>query len=259
MSIIANPVGEAIVLPVESGVRLVVRRGHARLYSNAQLDDYAGRPRSAFANRPPLTLALRARFSHDGWAGPSHGLQGTAGFGFWNDPFMMTDPRPPMLPSALWFFFASPPSDMKLAADVPGHGWKAATIDARRASATGAILAAPLLAPFMRFAPVYRRAWPPIQRRLAIAEALVPGAMTDWRRYAIEWGSGPRHDRTRFLVDGVLLLEAPAPRGPLGLVIWCDNQYMIVQPWGRLAHGLLATGEQWLEVADIELTRSVEG
>jgi hypothetical protein len=233
--------------------RLVVQHGGPRSYSNAQIDDYAHLPRSAFPNSPALTLTLRARFSHEAAAPGLPSLQGTAGFGFWNDPFMMTDPRPPVLPSALWFFYASPPSDMKLDVDTPGCGWKAASIDARWPSAIGPALAAPILVPLMRFPAIYRRVWPAIQRRLGIAEALVPGRMTDWHTYTIEWGSAAKPGIARFLVDGALILEGSAPRGPLGLVIWCDNQYMVVQPWGRVAHGLLETGEQWLEVADVSI------
>ncbi|MGE5603901.1 MAG: hypothetical protein ACM30E_12695 [Nitrososphaerales archaeon] len=244
-----NASGAAEVLQTETGARLVVHRGHKQLYSNAQIDDYSGLPRSQFRHTPPLTLGLRARFSHEPASAGQPGLQGTAGFGFWNDPFMMTDPRPPMLPRALWFFCASPPSDMKLDLDTPGCGWKAATIDALRPSVVGPALAAPLLIPLMNIPAVYRRAWPPVQRRLRIAEAPVPGRMTDWHSYAIEW----ERDLARFLVDGSPVLMAPAPRGRLGLVIWCDNQYMIVKPWGRLGYGLLETGEQWLEVEDIDL------
>jgi hypothetical protein len=253
-----NPYGAARVVPFEdrtpaSGARLFVERGDRRSYRNAQLDDYVGLPRSQFRNRPPLELTLRARFSHEETRPGAPGLQGTAGFGFWNDPFMMTDRRPPMLPRTLWFFYASPPSDMQLDLNTPGRGWKAAAIDALRPAAIGPALAAPLLIPLMRSSAVYRRVWPAIQRRLRISEALVPVPMTEWHAYTIEWGTGPRQHLSRFLVDGQLLLEAPSPRGPLGLVIWCDNQYMVAQPWGRLAHGLLETGEQWLEVAEIRI------
>jgi hypothetical protein len=251
----SNPVGAADVLVSGAGARLVVRQGEHSLYSNAQIDDYAGRPRSQFLHTPPLVLTLRARFSHGPATRDAPGLRGTAGFGFWNDPFMMTDPRPPALPRALWFFYASPPSDMKLDLATPGWGWKAATIDALRPSAIGPALAAPLLVPLMNFPWVYRRAWPAIQRRLRIAESLVSAGMTGWHTYGIEWGTGPTQGRCRFLVDSALVLDAPAPRGPLGLVIWCDNQYMVVQPWGRLAHGVLETGEQWLEVEDIDVRR----
>ena len=41
----------------------------------------------------------------------------------------------PTLPRAIWFFYGSLPSNMSLALDVPGYGWKAATIDALRPSA----------------------------------------------------------------------------------------------------------------------------
>jgi hypothetical protein len=247
-----NPVGAAEVLPTDNGARLVVHHGNTRQYSNAQIDDYAGQPRSAFPNVPPLTLSLHARFSHPAGTPGTPGLVGTAGFGFWNDPFMMTDPRPPMLPRALWFFYASPPSDMKLDTRTPGWGWKAATVNALSAGAIGPALAAPLLIPLMRFQAVYRRAWPAIQRRLGIAEAQLDAPMTEWHRYLIEWG----RYRARFYVDARLVLDAPAPRGRLGLVIWCDNQYMVVQPWGRVRYGLLDAGEQWLEVADVVVEKS---
>jgi hypothetical protein len=54
-------------------------------------------------------------------------------------------------------------------------------------------------------------------------------------------------------VDGQQVLDcATPPRGPLGLVIWLDNQFMVVTPQGRLRHGLLAKpGEQWLEIGSV--------
>src|SRR5687768_14952706 len=47
-------------------------------YSDAQLHDYAGLARRDFPWRPPLAFSIRARLSPH--------LQGTAGFGFWNNP-----------------------------------------------------------------------------------------------------------------------------------------------------------------------------
>lgn len=213
-------------------------------YSNAQVDDYQGRPRRRFPWRPPLKLTVRARFSH-----PVGQVSGTAGFGFWNDPFLMTEARVPTLPRAIWFFYASPPSDMKLDKATPGRGWKAATIDALRPTA---FILAPIALPaalLMNLRPLYRWLWPPIQRALNVEEAVVSDAdhvMTDWHTYVIEWGT----KSAAFRVDGAPVLEdAPAPRGPLGFVIWLDNQYMIVKPWGRFGWGLLeAPGHQWLEV-----------
>src|SRR5512140_859561 len=73
-------------------LRLVKPGTSARRYTTAQIDDYQDVPRRDFRWRPPLTLTVRARFSHPGTP-PFEGdarLQGTAGFGFWNDPFLMT-------------------------------------------------------------------------------------------------------------------------------------------------------------------------
>jgi len=213
----------------------------SRNYSNAQIDDYQMVPRGRFPWRPPLTLTVRARFSD-----PEGDLRGTAGFGFWNDPFLMTGPRVPTLPRTIWFFYASPPSDMKLALDTPGCGWKAATIDALRPVS---LLLAPIAFPAvlaMNLHPLYRLLWPAIQDALSITETALNVTMTEWHTYGIEW----RVEGSRFRVDGQPVAEdAPSPRGPLGFVMWFDNQYMVVKPWGRFGWGLLeAAGRQWLEV-----------
>jgi hypothetical protein len=239
----------ALELTGES-LRLVNADTVSRGYSNAQIDDYQDRPRSRFLWRPPLTLTVRARFSHPGPPLASAGdiLRGTAGFGFWNDPVMCSVRRLPTLPRALWFFYASPPSDMKLDLRTPGYGWKAAALDALRPSALPWAAAAPVLVPLMNISACYRAFWPRIQAALHVAEAPVTVPMTDWHTYAIQWGQ----DRARFSVDGVSLLECPAPRGPLGLVIWLDNQYLVATPWGRLRYGyLMGAGRQWLEVASV--------
>jgi hypothetical protein len=214
-------------------------------YTNAQIDDYQGLARRHFPWRPPLKLTVRARFSYGAGDGPM-GLSGTAGFGFWNDPFLMTERRIPTLPRALWFFYSSPPSEMKLDLSVPGDGWKAATIDALRPIA---VLLAPLAVPaalLMNLRPLYRALWPPIQGALSIRESAMDVPLTEWHNYVIEWGV----EHATFSVDDEPVLEgAPSPRGPLGFVMWLDNQYMIVKPWGRFGWGLLETpGCQWLEV-----------
>ncbi|MBU0705071.1 MAG: hypothetical protein KKC18_14530 [Chloroflexi bacterium] len=231
-----------------STLRFVTTDATSRSYSDAQIDDYQGLPRRRFPWRPPLRLTVRARFSH-----PANELRGTAGFGFWNDPFMMTGARIPTLPRAIWFFYGSPPSNIKLDGHAPGHGWKAATIDALRPAAFLLAPLAPLAVPLMNLPPLYRRLWPFIQRALNVREAMVkvntcePGrTMTEWHTYVLDWGT----ERAEFRMDGETVLEgAPAPRGPLGFVMWLDNQYMVVTPWGRLGWGLLdAPGRQWMEV-----------
>jgi hypothetical protein len=191
-------------------------------------------------------LMVRARFSH-----PAGVLRGTAGFGFWNDPFMMTGLRPPTLPRAIWFFYSSAPSNMKLDLNTPGPGWKAATLDAWRWPFLALLPTAPLAVPLMNIGPLYRACWPIGQRAIGVSEALIAAGMTEWHTYSLDW----QKKAAQFRVDGQLMLNcATAPAGPLGFVLWLDNQYMVVTPWGRFAHGLLnAPGEQWLEISQVEI------
>lgn len=245
-------VGSAALESAGSSLRFAVVNATSRKYSDAQIDDYQGLPRRRFLWRPPLRLSLRARFSH-----PADQLRGTAGFGFWNDPFVMTGGRTPSLPRAVWFFYASPPSNMKLDLHRPGHGWKAATIDALRPVALLLGGLAPLAVALMNLPGLYRSMWPPIQRALKVQEALVDAEMTRWHTYVIEWESR----ETRFSVDGEVVLEdAPSPRGPLGLVMWLDNQYMVATPQGRLGWGLLEVpGKQWMEVDRLAIQSGPNG
>ncbi len=69
--------------------------------------------------------------------------------------------------------------------------------------------------------------------------------MTAWHTYGIEWGTKEAH----FSVDGESTLRCEtSPRGPLGFVMWLDNQYAVVTPWGRFGCGRLeAPGRQWME------------
>jgi len=233
-------VGAGRLEPSGSTLRFVIAGATSREYSDAQIDDYQGVPRHRFPWHPPLRLTVRARFSH--LAGQ---LRGTAGFGFWNDPFLMTGARMPTLPRAVWFFYGSSPSNMKLDLRTPGRGWKAATIDALRPAA---LLLTPLAPPavlLMNLRPLYRALWPPIQRALNVREATVEVEMTGWHTYVIEWGK----EQACFSVDGeAVLADAPSPQGPLGFVMWLDNQYMVATPQGRLRWGLLdVPGCQWME------------
>jgi hypothetical protein len=233
--------GEGSLERSDGTLRFVNLGTTSETYTNAQIDDYQGLARRRFPWRPPLRLTVRARFSH-----AEGDLRGTAGFGFWNDPFLMTGKWIPTLPRAIWFFYGSPPSDLKLDANAPGHGWKAATIDALRPAA---FLLAPLALPaalLMNLRPLYRVLWPPIQRALNVRESVVEASMTEWHTYVIEWGM----QRAAFFVDGETVLgSAPSPKGGLGFVMWLDNQYMVVKPWGRFGRGLLEEpARQWLEV-----------
>lgn len=215
-------------------------------YTNAQIDDYQNLPRRAFRWQPPLSLRVRARFSAN-----ADGLHGTAGFGFWNDPFAMTGGRLPALPRAIWFFFASAPSDLPLDMQTPGRGWKAAMIDALRLPFFLLAPTAPLAVPLMNIRALYRTLWPVGQRAVGVREATLELDMTVWHDYELHWG----RRYARFLVDGSPVLEADdAPGGRLGFVMWIDNQAMIATPWGRFAWRTLPLPqEQWMEVAGLEI------
>ncbi len=238
---IETEVGQGRIAYADTALRLTVGATAAGCYSNAQITDY-DYASMAFRWRPPLRMTVRAWFE-------GGGLVGTAGFGFWNHPFS-PDTRRLRLPQAIWFFFGAPPHNLALAAGVPGHGWKAATIDAGQ----GLLLApfAPLAVLAMQSPAVYRRLYPFIQRRLAIGEsALDPALMTAPHTYMLEW----RRDGAAFAVDGAAVLETPfSPRGACGFIAWIDNQYAIVTPQGRFGWGVMPiNGAQTLTIESVEI------
>ncbi|HRE25759.1 MAG TPA: hypothetical protein PK954_03915 [Anaerolineales bacterium] len=221
--------------------RLAVAPSQA--YADAQLDNYQGLQRRRLPDRAPTGFLLRARASH---AAPP----GTLGFGYWNDPFTLLSGDVLAAPSAAWFLYASPPADMALAENVPGHGWKAATLNAGRwpswligPAAAGAIALTRvpgLGAPVMRLARRYARAH---------EQLLTDVALDVWHTYRLAW----RTYEVVFWVDGVERLRTPAPpAGPLGFVLWIDNQYAIASRDGRFGFGVLPVEtRQWLEIEDL--------
>lgn len=251
----------------ETALRLTLPPTSARHYADAQMDDYHGLRRSRFPWRPPLRMLVRARMSHE--ASPRHfaehperseraslatrhALEGTAGFGFWNDPFTLTGGGVVAAPSVVWFFYASPPSNMALVEGVPGWGWKAATINSGRLP--GIILApAALVAALLTKVPGLG---PPViaaaRRAMRVSEAILPAALTEWHTYELEW----REREAIFCVDGAEALRAPdPPRGPLGFVAWVDNQYAVATPQGQFGFGLVETTEpQWMELGSVSIT-----
>jgi hypothetical protein len=76
-------------------------------------------------------------------------------------------------------------------------------------------------------------------------------ALDVWHTYEIDW----RFHEAVFVVDGHARLTSPAPgRGPLGFVMWVDNQYAIASEDGHFGFGISAVPEaQWLEVKDLRL------
>jgi hypothetical protein len=200
-------------------------------YSNAQISDYGYRVRD-FKWRAPLRMAVKARATSN-----AEQLLGTAGFGFWNQPFVPGTRVSMRLPQAIWFFFSSPPNRMELAYGVEGPGWKAGMIDASRWQFLALAPTAPLGIPLMRLPALYNRLWPLGQRALGVSEKMLDGnLLAESHTYTLDW----LPDRASFSVDGVVVHQATtAPRGPLGFVAWLDNQYAIVTPQGNFGYGMI--------------------
>jgi hypothetical protein len=233
-------VGRGQVIPLSNGARLLLPGATRRVYSDSQLDDFHGRIRRDYLWRASATLTLRARFSH-----PAHKLRGTAGFGWWNNPFAADRAMlPTAAPKNLWFFFASPPANLALTGNWAGQGWFAQSLNIPSVFHFAGALGL-LLVRFPKLADRLQRAATRLTR--AAEQPLTELDMTLWHEYRIEWTP----DHARFLVDGQQVLTAPHPPTiPLAIVIWMDNQWANTR--GR--SGILdVADEQWMEVEDIDL------
>jgi len=243
--------------PGNSTIRLVTQDARAGEYSDAQLDDYhlnsaesgnlSGLKRR-WLWHPPVWMQVRARAS-----GAS--LVGTAGFGFWNDPFTLSG-RVTALPEAVWFFYASQPSDLALVPGVPSWGWKAAVVHAARADAVmlGVPTAAAVLWARLTGRTQTAARW--VQHTSGAHEAPLQLDWTAWHTFELGW----QHDAATFSVDGEQILHAPnPPHGRLGFVTWVDNQFAVATPRGDFRFGTLdAPGRQWLELDQIQIRANNE-
>src|SRR5579883_3520418 len=244
--------GPATIQVVDEKLRLSLPEVQRGQYADAQIDDYDSLPRSAFPWRPPLVMEVRARSSHEAaTAGnESHDiLRGTAGFGFWNYPFSVRGDIL-MLPEAVWFFYASPPSNMALVPGIPGWGWKAQVVHTMRPGALFSVPPMLLSTSLALLTGEIRPAARWMQRLSGTQEALLDVEMTSWHTYTLEW----RTHQALFLVDGKEVLRAPnPPTRPLGFVAWLDNQFAIATPRGVLRFGTVNSGPQWFEIARLRI------
>ena len=241
--------GATVQAPRPGDWRLEIPAGPTRRYRLAQVDDYNRLRRGDFCWQPPLKLRLRARVS-------AVDLPGTWGFGFWNDPFSLSmglggaAQRFPALPNAAWFFFASPPNYLSFRDDQPAQGFLAATFQSPSITPALLALAAPGLglAAIPGGAQMVRRA---LHRLVKQSAMLISGEVTAWHDYTLDWQS----EGVTFEVDGQVVQATPvAPRGPLGLVIWIDNQYAALPPAGGLRFGTLANPQPaWLEIEGLKV------
>ncbi|MDQ2713513.1 MAG: hypothetical protein M3Z08_01245 [Chloroflexota bacterium] len=238
----------------DSVLRMALEPKRSGEYADAQIDDYANLSRSAFPWRPPLRMEVRARSSLPAASAASTSespgiLRGTAGFGFWNYPFSVRGDIL-MLPEAVWFFYASPPSNMALVPQVPGWGWKAQVIHSMRLGTLAATLPTGLAAARARLTGETQPAARWLQRLSGAREALLNVDMTAWHSYVLEW----LPTKVLFFVDDRLVLQAsPPPTRPLGFVAWLDNQYAVATPRGVLRFGATATAAEWCELDSIRI------
>jgi len=230
---------------------LNLRSGDDKQYRWAQVDDYIPLARRNFRWQAPFRLCLRARVSE-----PS--AVGTWGFGLWNDPFAMNllggaARRLPALPNAAWFFYALPPNFLTLRDEARGHGFLAQVFQSPRIPS---LLLAPggLMLPLLAWRAAGRAFRKAARRIVAEDSARIHVDVTQWHDYEIQWLA----EMVRFKVDGREVLTTPlSPRGPLGLVMWIDNQYMAFPPNGRLRMGMLPIEkEASLEVQNIRVEKS---
>jgi hypothetical protein len=221
-------------------------------YTDAQIDDYDNMPRANYPWRPPLRMRVIARSSLPAATFRNHEtsgtLQGTAGFGFWNYPFSVQGDIL-MLPEAVWFFYASPPSNMALVPGIPGWGWKAQVVHSMQARS---LVAAVPLAATIAFGLLTGKTRPAarwMQKVSGAYEALLPVEMNEWHTYTLEW----LRSEALFWVDDTLVLRSPqSPTRPLGFVAWLDNQYALATPRGVLRFGTVSSGPQWLEIDSLK-------
>ncbi len=250
-------IGSGSLSTADSVLRMSISSTRQGEYADAQIDDYGQRARSDFPWRPPLRMEVRARSSlpaaiasgsTNSVAGEQ--LQGTAGFGFWNYPFSVRGDIL-MLPEAVWFFYASPPSNMALVPGVAGYGWKAQVIHAMRPGALLAAVPTALATGWGYLSNDIQPAAHWIQKLSGAQEALLPVEMTTWHSYALEWRAGS----ARFWVDGSQVLHTQhPPQRALGFVAWLDNQYAVATPRGVLRFGAVACGAQHFEIDSIRIS-----
>lgn len=238
----------------DSSLRMSFEAAQRGQYTDAQLDDYGSLPRSKFPWKPPVRLEVRARSSLPAIApgntlGDANFLRGTAGFGFWNYPFSVRGDIL-MLPEAVWFFYASPPSNMALVPGKSGYGWKAQVVHSMRPAALASTLPLAITAALGRISGETRSAARWMQRLTGAQESILDVDMTGWHTYALDWFP----DAATFRVDGELALRAPGPPArPLGFVAWLDNQFAIATPRGDFHFGTLNSGPQWLEIDSVKI------
>ena len=184
-------------------------------------------------------------------------LPGTWGFGFWNDPFTVSlglqgaSRRLPVLPNAAWFFHASAQNHLSLQNHLPGSGFLAQSFSSPKIPSL--LLAPGLLALPLMLSKTFARRIRAIAGKIIREDAKrLEVDVTQWHAYRLEWSPS----RVAFGLDGESVFETESsPKGPLGLVIWIDNQFAAFTPDGKIQAGTEANPvPAWMEIADLEIS-----
>jgi len=233
--------GSANVSQIAPGHWRLQVNGTAQQYCNAQLDDYHHLPRRAFPWHPPVRLSL--------WAKLPVGHQGTWGFGWWNAPYSPLTSAMPARPASAWFF-SNGKGNMAWTPQSHPTGFKAATLETRTWQSLMIAPFTPLILLANRQPRLYRWLWSRLIPHLGLTESMVAIHDDDWHHYVIDW----HVDSVTWTLDGTPIAHSPyAPRGPLGLCIWIDNQWLTATPDGQFDWGLVDTTGT-LEIRDVTIT-----
>jgi hypothetical protein len=235
------------VQAISNGWRLTIPASEKRYYRIAQLDNCTRVARRAFAHQS-MDMRLRARVS-------SQNVQGTWGFGVWNDPYRTsTGPGENILqtltlPNAAWYFSSSKHSHLAFRDDKPANGFLAQVFRAEKT---------PWL-PLMGVAGLFLFSRARARRSLSHLieeEALrLEIDVTQWHEYRMNWDASG----VVFEVDEQTVLQTPiSPKGRLGTVIWIDNQFAAFTPEGKVKFGALTGPEEWMEISDLRMESGVQ-
>ena len=233
-----------------SGYELLLPEHTKTQYRLAQVDDYMHLPRRKVPYQPPVRLRLEARISDTD-------VQGTWGFGLWNDPFSLGFGAGgmarllPVPPNAAWFFYASDENHLSLRDDQPGSGFHVKTYRSPLLPSFLSVLAVPAV-PLLLWQSTVRFVRKILRSVVKEDCKSLQISMEDWHTYSIIWQT----DQVLFEVDSTKVFQTGvSPLGRMGLVMWIDNQYFLFDPEGNLGFGFLSTPSPVrLQIRNISVT-----
>lgn len=241
--------GGGLIKNNTSHLKIGFKSARAGTYTDAQLDDYTMFARSKYPWKAPLRMTVKAKFDFfDKRQNKSNTFQGTAGFGFWNNPFSVTGAYY-ALPEAIWFFYTSSKSCMAFSQN-DDYGWKAQVVHSLKLSNILYFFPTAFAVLFARLTKNTRFASKWIKRFSGIEETSLEIAMDQWHEYKLEW----KKNQAKFYVDDkMIMMTNNPPTRPLGFVLWVDNQYAVVTPTGKMQFATATSKALFLHIASVKI------